>query len=151
MELRRGGLGSLQPFLQDSGAAYGRDSPWPNFSRLVAKPCLTVCDSVDCSPPGSSVHRISWQEYWSGLPFSLIPWPRDQTSVSCIGRWILDHSLLGSPNFSPSPLNSLLNSALTLGFCPYLCRLLNQLNENPSPLVSAHPQYHPHPLPSPRW
>ena len=24
---------------------------------------------VDCSPPGSSVHGISGQEYWSGLPF----------------------------------------------------------------------------------
>ena len=25
-------------------------------------------DPMDCSPPGSSVHRISRQEYWSGLP-----------------------------------------------------------------------------------
>ena len=24
---------------------------------------------MDCSPPGSSVHGISRQEYWSGLPF----------------------------------------------------------------------------------
>jgi len=24
---------------------------------------------MDCSPPGSSVHRILRQEYWSGLPF----------------------------------------------------------------------------------
>ena len=24
---------------------------------------------MDCSPQGSSVHGISWQEYWSGLPF----------------------------------------------------------------------------------
>ena len=23
----------------------------------------------DCSPPGSSVHGISPEEYWSGLPF----------------------------------------------------------------------------------
>ena len=28
----------------------------------------------DCSPPGSSVHAFSRQEYWSGLPF---PSPRD--------------------------------------------------------------------------
>ena len=27
------------------------------------------CDPMDCSPPGSSVHGISQQEYWSGLPF----------------------------------------------------------------------------------
>ena len=24
---------------------------------------------MDCHPPGSSVHGISRQEYWSGLPF----------------------------------------------------------------------------------
>ena len=28
----------------------------------------TLCDPRDCSPPGSSVHGISKQEYWSGLP-----------------------------------------------------------------------------------
>ena len=30
--------------------------------------CLTLCNPVDCSPPGSSVHRFSRQEYQSGLP-----------------------------------------------------------------------------------
>ena len=25
---------------------------------LVAQSCLTVCDPMDCSPPGSSVHGI---------------------------------------------------------------------------------------------
>ena len=30
---------------------------------------LTLCDPMDCNPPGSSVHGISRQEYWSGLPF----------------------------------------------------------------------------------
>ena len=36
---------------------------------LVLQLCLTLRDSMDCSPPGSSVH--SRQEYWSGLPFPL--------------------------------------------------------------------------------
>ena len=35
----------------------------------VVQSCLTLCDPVDCSPPGSSVHGFSRQEYWSGLPF----------------------------------------------------------------------------------
>ena len=62
----------------------------------VAQSCLTCSDSMDCSPPGSSIHGIfqarvlewgaivtpwtvayeaplsmefSRQEYWSGLPF----------------------------------------------------------------------------------
>ena len=29
----------------------------------------TLCDPMDCSPLGSSVHEIFWQEYWSGLSF----------------------------------------------------------------------------------
>ena len=32
------------------------------------------CDPVDCSQPDSSVHGISRQEYWNGLPF---PFPGD--------------------------------------------------------------------------
>ena len=30
---------------------------------------VRLCDSMDCSPPGSYVHGMSRQEYWSGLPF----------------------------------------------------------------------------------
>ena len=37
---------------------------------VVAQSCLTLCNPMDCGPPGSSVHGIfSRQEYWSGLPF----------------------------------------------------------------------------------
>ena len=31
--------------------------------------CPTLCDPMDCSQPGSSVHGFPRQEYWSGLPF----------------------------------------------------------------------------------
>ena len=31
--------------------------------------CLTLCNPMDCSPPGSSFMGFSRQEYWSGLPF----------------------------------------------------------------------------------
>ena len=41
----------------------------PVCACLVVQSYLTLCDPVDCSPLGSSVHRISRQEYWSGLPF----------------------------------------------------------------------------------
>ena len=30
--------------------------------------CVRPCNSIDCRPPGSSVHGILQQEYWSGLP-----------------------------------------------------------------------------------
>ena len=33
--------------------------------------CLTLCNSMDCSPPGSSVQGFSRQEHWSGLPCPL--------------------------------------------------------------------------------
>ena len=32
---------------------------------------LTLCDSMNCSPPGSSAHGFSRQEYWNGLPCPL--------------------------------------------------------------------------------
>ena len=31
--------------------------------------CLTLCDPLDSSPPGSSSLGFSRQEHWSGLPF----------------------------------------------------------------------------------
>ena len=59
---------------------------------LVAQSCLTLHDPMDCSPPGSSVHGISQATIleWVAIPFSKgSSRPRDQTHVSCIGRWIL--------------------------------------------------------------
>ena len=59
---------------------------------LATQFCLTLCDPMDCSPPGSSVVGFFRQEYWSMLPFPSpedLPWPRDQTHVSCSGRQIL--------------------------------------------------------------
>ena len=34
----------------------------------IAQSCLTLCNPMDCSPPGSSIHGIFQQEYWSGVP-----------------------------------------------------------------------------------
>ena len=41
---------------------------WQNLKvkGLVAQLCLTICDPVNCSPPGSSSMEFSKQEYWSG-------------------------------------------------------------------------------------
>ena len=35
----------------------------------VSQSCPTLCNLMDCSPPGSSVLEFSRQEYWSGFPF----------------------------------------------------------------------------------
>ena len=36
---------------------------------LVAQSCLTVCDPMDCSSPGFSVHEIFQARILGGLPF----------------------------------------------------------------------------------
>ena len=75
----------------------------------VAQLCPTLCDPMDCSLPGSSVHRIFQARIleWVAISFSRrSSRPRDQTQVShivgrhftvwatrevhCIGRWILN-------------------------------------------------------------
>ena len=49
---------------------------------FVAKLCPTLCDPMDCSPPGSSVHEILQARIleWVAIPSSReSSWPRDQT------------------------------------------------------------------------
>ena len=64
---------------------------------LVAQSCPALCNPIDCSPPGSSVHRIfqsrilEWVVMASSRGSSR---PRDRTHVSCIScisRWVLYH------------------------------------------------------------
>ena len=53
---------------------------------LVAQLCTTLCDSMDCSLPGSSVHGILQARTleWVAFPFSRgSSRLRDQTQVSC--------------------------------------------------------------------
>ena len=73
--------GSLHSYLLPSSACC-----------LVAELCSTLCDSMDCSPPGSSVHGIVQArilEWVAMFPSRGSSQPRDQTQISCIGRWIL--------------------------------------------------------------
>ena len=61
---------------------------------LVTKLCLTLCDSMDCNLPGSSVHGILRARIleWVAISFSRGSSPsRDRTHVSCIGRQFLYH------------------------------------------------------------
>ena len=71
--------------------------PWNILcgSCLVTKSCL-FCDSMDCSPPDSSVHGISQARIleWVAISFSRgSSWPKDRFCVSCVGRWILYHQV----------------------------------------------------------
>ena len=71
--------------------------PWKDCHGMRAQSCLTLWDHMDCSLPGSSVHRIfqarilEWVVISSSRGSS---WPRGWTHVSClscISRKILDH------------------------------------------------------------
>ena len=55
---------------------------------------VQLCDPMDCSLPGSSVHVISQARLleWVAISFSRgSSWLRDQTHVSCIGMQVLYH------------------------------------------------------------
>ena len=56
----------------------------------VAQSCPTLCDPMDCSPPGSSIHGIFQARIleWVAISFSRrSSWPRDWTWVShIVGR-----------------------------------------------------------------
>jgi len=67
------------------------------FQCVHIQLCLTLCDPMDCSPPGSSILGIILERIleWVAISSSRgSSWPRDPTSVSCgscFGRWIIYH------------------------------------------------------------
>ena len=75
----------------------------PISDSEVTQSCLTLCDPIDCSLPGSSVHGIFQAIVleWVAISFSRgSAQPRDQTCISpisCIGRWISTTILPGNP------------------------------------------------------
>ena len=79
--------------------------------------CLTLFDPMNCSPVGSSVHgifparKLEWVAISSSRGSSR---PRDQTRVSCIGRWILCRSTTWEAS-TKSIVNH--NSQLLNSFC----------------------------------
>ena len=58
-----------------------------SLSMKVAQSCLTLCDPMDYSPPGFSLHGILQARIleWVAIPFSRrSSQPREKTRVSCI-------------------------------------------------------------------
>ena len=62
--------------------------------------CLPLCDPMDCSPPGSSVHGTLQVRIWSGLPF---PPPGGRLTqgwsprLSCLLHWQVGSLPLAPP------------------------------------------------------
>ena len=67
----------------------------------VVQSCPTLCNPVDCSPPGSSFHGIFQARIleWVAISFSRgSSWPRDRTQVShiagrCFNLWATREAL----------------------------------------------------------
>ena len=64
--------------------------------------CPTLCDPIDHSLPGSSVHGILQARIleWVAMPSSSeFSWPRDWTHVSCMAGGFLTTEPLGKPGY----------------------------------------------------
>ena len=68
-----------QPHYREVISSISNSQGWDSFLSIFniqsvhsqsPQSCPTLCDPVDCGLPSSSVRGLSWQEYWSGLPFS---------------------------------------------------------------------------------
>ena len=80
------------------------------YCCLLTQLCLTVCNSMDCSPPGSSVHGILQAKIlkWVAISFSKgSSWARDQTRISYMAGRFFTAESTGKPSTTFSvPLDS---------------------------------------------
>ena len=108
---------------------------------LVAQSCLTLCDFMGCSLPGSSVHGVLQAKYWSGLPCPPpgdLPIPGIKPRSPTLQADSLPSEPPGKPrNIRMGSLSILQGIFLTQESIHSLlhCRwILNQLNYQGSPL-----------------
>ena len=78
---------------KDPARESGQDHRYqtPSVCVLILQLCPTLCDPMDSTLPGSSVHGISQARI---LERVVMPSSRDQPGVSyfsCIVRWVLYH------------------------------------------------------------
>ena len=103
---------------QDTELVASQIYPW-KVKVLVDQSCLILCNPMDCSPSGSSVHGILQARIlkWVAIPFSRgSSQPRDWTQVSCIaGRFSTVWTSFSSVQFSPVAQS-----------CPTLCDPMNR-------------------------
>ena len=88
-----------------------------NHWYVCAQSCLTLCNLVDCCPPGFSVLEIFQARIlkWVAISFSRgFSWPRNQTHVSCLTKGLFTTKPPGK-HLSLSEWSEVAQS------CPTLC------------------------------
>ena len=76
---------------------------------MCAQSCLTLCDLIGHSPPGSSVHGIFRQEYWSMLPFSPpghLPDPGIEPASSVLAGRFFTTAAPGKPYYQDTEVSN---------------------------------------------
>ena len=75
-------------------------SAWSPPCYLVAESCPTLCDPMDCSPPGSSVYEISQARILEWLSFPLpvdLPYPEIKPHPLYLLHWQVGSLPLAPP------------------------------------------------------
>ena len=110
------------------------------LSMLSLQSCLTLCDPMDCSPPGSPVRGILQARIleWVAMPSSRgSSWPRDRTGISYVCSLVIlaaiPGSTIGTLKLPDTVLATKQSGGDTGGLCLYL--LQGSLQGQGSPLV----------------
>ena len=113
------------------------------YLAACVQSCPAVCDPMNCSLPGSSVHGILRQEYWSGLP---LPIPEDLPNPGITPKSLVSPALVNgffTPASPGKPLLGCTKSQLwhfrslvaACGLLVEACRIqFPEQGSNPGPL-----------------
>ena len=95
---------------------------------LVAQSCPTLCDPMDCSLPGSSIHGVFQAKVLESVAISFSrgsSWPRDRTRVSyTIGRRFTVWATREAELRRFTPLHQIKENFFFYFFCTYFLRHL---------------------------
>ena len=117
--------------------------------KTVSRLCLTLCDPMDCSLPGSSVHGILQARLleWVAIPFSRASsWPRDQIWISgIIGRFFTVWAARKAKEIYQIRSDQISRSVVSDSLQPH------ELQQARPPCPSPTPGVHSDPCPSSQW
>ena len=80
----------------------------------VTQSCPALCDPIDYSLPGSSIHGIFQARFLEWVAISYFRescWPRDQTHISCVA--LVGRFFITGPPGNPLHMSSFIQSCLT--------------------------------------